>query len=146
MTGIVISCVLSSLLRLILSVLLSTRDNSKEEGVDYAVMLYCIPNHTASYILIYTHLLRFCNNTHDILRGEHCSHHWLVRGGYCDALVAFMESFMITAERGVCGAAGCADALPRRFADSEGRGPPGEDNKASMIRITLYGARSARVQ
>ena len=57
-----------------------------------------------------------------------------------------MESFLITAERGVCGAAGCADALPRRFADSEGRGPPGEGNKASMIRITLYGARSARVQ
>lgn len=61
-------------------------------------------------------------------------------------LVAFMESLLITAERGVCGAAGCADALPRRFADSEGRGPPGEDSKASMIRITLYGARSARVQ
>ena len=61
-------------------------------------------------------------------------------------LVAFMESLLITAERGACGAAGCADALPRRFADSEGCGPAGEDSKASMIRITLYGARSARVQ
>ena len=61
-------------------------------------------------------------------------------------LVAFMESLLITAERGAYGAAGCADALSRRSADSEGCGPPGEGNKASMIRITLYGARSARVQ
>ena len=61
-------------------------------------------------------------------------------------LVAFMESLLITAERGVCGAASRADALSRRFADSEGCRPAGEDSKASMIRITLYGARSARVQ
>lgn len=61
-------------------------------------------------------------------------------------LAAFMESLLITAERGVCGAARRADALSRRFADSEGCGPPGEGIKASMIRITLYGARFARVQ
>ena len=61
-------------------------------------------------------------------------------------LVAFMESLLITAERGVFGAASRADALSRRSADSEGRGPAGEGSKALMIRITLYGARSARVQ
>lgn len=84
LTGITPGCLMASLLRLILSVLQSTRDSSRVEGVDYAVLLHCIPNYIASYTLIYTHHLRLCNNTHDILCGEHCSHHWLVRSGYCD--------------------------------------------------------------
>ena len=137
---------MASLLRLILSVLQSTRDSSR--GGDLS-MQYC-------YIVFRTTLLRilssiriifFSATTHAMsatvrdmtLIGS-------LRAEIVTILVAFMESLLITAEQGACGTAGCADALPRRFADSEWCGPAGEGSKALMIRITLYGARSTQVQ